>query len=304
MTTRYIISSLLMVSMIFTASASIKSIPFKLVRGVMVIHATVDGQTGNFILDSGVPGVVLNARYFTGKKSYAINCSGFQFIGGISEECQGRVIRMSLGEVSYRGYAAVVDLQPVEKAKRMNILGMVGFKAFKKYEVVFDFHLEEIQLYELDQKGNRTSPEHYVLPDATLNLRFLEHLPYISARIGSREIRLGLDTGAEVNILSEEIYEDNGKLVDNIRSKRIVTMGGTLETLICGNVRSLRINGQLLPEMQTIFMSLDQLNKLSGPDLDGLIGPEFLKHFRTAFNFKRKEIYFWKGDDRLRAARN
>lgn len=304
MTTRYIISSLLMVGLIFSATASTKSIPFKLVRGVILVHATVDGQTGNFILDSGVPGVVLNARYFPGKKSYAMDCSGFQYIGGISEECQGRVIQMDLGEVSYRGYAAVVDLQLIEKAKRMNVLGMIGFKAFKKYELVLDFYLEEIQLYELDRKGKRKTPEHYLLPDDTLHFQLLEHLPYISARLGGREIRLGLDTGAEVNILSEKIYKKFGNMVDDQHSKSMVTMGGTMKTLTGGKVRSIQVNGQHLPEMQTLFMSLEQLNKLSGPDLDGLIGPEFFKHFRTAFNFKRKEIYLWKKDDLLRAARN
>jgi hypothetical protein len=40
-------------------------------------------------------------------------------------------------------------------------------------------------------------------------------------------------------------------------------------------------------------MSIDPLNKLTGPDLDGLLGQEFLKHFRTAFNFKKKEVYLW-----------
>lgn len=304
MTTRYIISNLLLAGVIFTASASPKIIPFKVVRNLMVIHATVNGQSGNFIFDTGVPGMVLNARYFQGNTNFGGDCSGFQFIAGTSGDCKGNPVQMHLGELSIRGYAAVVDLKSMEQKKRMNILGMLGLQALKRYEIVLDYQLEEIQLYELDRKGNRKDPEDYLLPDESLGFRTLEHIPYIPASVNGRELRLGIDTGAEYNILSNEVNDKIKAVVEDWQPKTMVALGGTAQTVASGRVTSVEIGQQQLPGMQTLFTPLHHLNQLSGPDIHGLLGQEFLQYFRTAFNFKRKEIYLWKKDDLLRAARN
>lgn len=301
MTTRYMISLLIAITPL-AAMAIPKIIPFKLVRNMMVVHASVNGQTGNFIFDSGVPGMVLNARYFQGNTNFASDCSGFQSIVGTSSDCKGDHVQMHLGELSIRGYAAVVDLKPMEQKKRMNILGMLGLQALKKYEIVLDYQMEEIRLYDLDGKGSRKDPEDYLLPDESLQFRSLEHIPYIAATVNGQELRLGIDTGAECNIFSEEFGNKLG-VIDQ-QPKTMVTLGGIVRTVPSARVASVIVGQQQLPNLEALFMPLDQLKQLSGPKLHGLLGQEFLQYFRTAFNFKRKEIYLWKKDDLIRAARN
>lgn len=46
-----------------------------------------------------------------------------------------------------------------------------------------------------------------------------------------------------------------------------------------------------LPELETIYILLKHLNKLSGPKIDGLVGLNFLRHFQISLNFKKKKIY-------------
>jgi predicted aspartyl protease len=43
-------------------------IPLVRVSNLFMVEATVDGQTGNFVLDTGAPGLVLNQTYFDGGK--------------------------------------------------------------------------------------------------------------------------------------------------------------------------------------------------------------------------------------------
>lgn len=62
-------------------------------------------------------------------------------------------------------------------------------------------------------------------------------------------------------------------------------------------IHNFQIDNLMLPPMETIFMPIDPLNKLSGPDIDGLLGQEFLKHFQVAINFKKKEVYLWYKDE-------
>ena len=67
MTTHKIFAILLIAGMITTSIAASSTIPFQLAGKLIIVKATVDGQPGNFILDTGVSKLVLNDRYFEGE---------------------------------------------------------------------------------------------------------------------------------------------------------------------------------------------------------------------------------------------
>lgn len=302
MTKQFLICSLLLAGVLPSLQASPKIIPFRIVRNLMVIRATVNGQTGNYIFDTGIPGMVLNARYFEGRPNYGGDCGGLQSIGGTSGDCRGDYVQMHLGELSVRGYAAVVDLSRMEQLKRMNILGMLGMQALKQFEIVLDYSTQEIQLYALDSKGNRRDLEDYLLPDETFQLKLLEHIPYITMEQNGQVWRLGLDTGAELNILAEAHLADLAATARDRQERKMLGMDGVVRNLHAARIPAVLLGAGDLPRMQTLFMPLHHLNQLSGPDLDGLLGQEFLQYFRTAINFKKRELYLWRKEAVIQAA--
>ena len=43
-------------------SGNLQKIPFELVNGLVLVNASINGDTGSFILDTGSPMVVVNPR--------------------------------------------------------------------------------------------------------------------------------------------------------------------------------------------------------------------------------------------------
>jgi hypothetical protein len=111
--------------------------------------------------------------------------------------------------------------------------------------------------------------------------------------MGSMELRLGLDTGAGPMVLSTQVLPQLRDQLDQLESRTLLDLNGHTSRTAATQLTNLRIGNLFLPAMETIFTPLNRLNQLSGPDLDGLLGQEFLQHFRTALNFKKKEIYLW-----------
>ncbi len=78
----------------------------------------------------------------------------------------------------------------------MTILGLIGQAVFKKHELLLDLVHETILLIPIDRKGNRLSRA-FSLPLYEIPFTQKEHFPVVSAYVAGRELRLGLDTGAE-----------------------------------------------------------------------------------------------------------
>ncbi len=290
-----IIAIFIVLVMPYVLSASFYIIPFSLVGNLIVFEATVMGQTGSFILDSGNSEVILNHAYFEGKPNPMSRGKLQSIHGEISSNLEYH-ITLHLDELSVKSYAMVIDLSPIEKRKKMNILGVVGIQVFKKYEIVIDFFSEQIFLYDLDRKGNRFFLEPTPIPTETLAFRYKEHMLYVSGRIGERELKLGVDTGVETNIFSSYLLKSSisGKVAAINRT--VIGINGKTSQVPSFLVGNLQVGNLLIPSTKTLFMSMKPINKLSGPDLDGLLGQAFFRHFRTAFNFKKKEIYLWNAD--------
>lgn len=290
MTCRFILSLIVSVGICSFVSASPKIIPFRISNGLMVFRAKVQGQIGNFIFDTGIPDMVLNEQYFIKRSNFSSGYGSRPPMNSRSGRSGGYPIKMYLDDLTLWGHAAIVDLGLLEKSKRMPIHGMLGLRALKGYEVVLDYHRQEIQLYELTRKGDRKDANDNIRFDEIVDLRFLGHLPYLSTKVNGQDLLMGLDTGAELNVLSEKRLSSitsNGRAYTQ---KKVFLLGSTSAKVTKTGFTNIQVGHATLPELETIFMPLKHLNELSGPKIDGLLGLNFLKHFRISLNFKKKEL--------------
>lgn len=243
-------------------------IPFKLAGKSIYIEARAGGRPGNFIIDTGFQGILLNGRYYEGVKSdrvvYGIN--------GQAQEVEVKYMELSLGEANLPGtYAAVGSLNNIEaQVPGITIMGLIGGNLFMDYELSFDFARGLLTLCRLDNKGRKiASPMPLPPPTDTFSLILKGHLPCIKVKVGKETLCFAVDSGAGANILHHKSLKKIPFYLKNQRAVQLVGLGQQPELATIGVLTGIELEGTPYMPMQTIVKNIGDFSKgLPGPDLD------------------------------------
>lgn len=270
-------------------SAITGTIPFQLNGKFIVVQATVGGKAGNFILDTGTPTLLLNARYYDGEPVDR----AFRDISGQTVQVAVTYPAVLIGDHRWKSiYAEVINLQGLEKVLNMAIHGLLGMNLFRHRNLTIDFQKREITLSDKHEKPEILSA---VPPDAVLPLRYKGLLPMIEARIGNQALQLVVDTGAEINLMDKDLINPlKQSLTVNARQ----TFSGSQrrrQQVTIADVTDLQLGPVSCSPMKTGFIDLGAINRgLGGPTADGILGYELLSQFRLTFAFHDKVLCLWK----------
>lgn len=267
--------------------------PFYLVNKLIIVQATVNHETGWFILDTGLPDLILNKRHFNGKgKQY-----NFQEIHGNAVSASKITIDFRYGGIQLKGREVMaLDLNHLEKKTKLPIKGMIGQKLFQKYELLLDYDQKMITCFRLDRKGNKLAttmvPEYP--PTDTLSFKLKCHLPVVKMKWGGSLLRFGLDTGAGINLVT---HEQSNLLVNSgykVVKVKLLNMDTPKKAVPRKMINAAKLGNHKLLPMKAIPCDFNAINKnLAGKDLDGILGYEFFKQQKVAINFKQRKLYLW-----------
>lgn len=262
---------------------------------LMLVRASVDNKEGFYILDTGTPDLVLNRTYFDGELSPNV-------YSGINDEAlafQTRNVDLRIGDFEVRVKAIIIDFSAIESLTAVPILGAIGNDAFKDCEIVFDYVFNnEFTIYRLDENGNPLKRRAlHQSPSQTLPFLSKGSMPSVLARIGGQAVRLGLDSGSGANLVDKRGKSQFGCCLKDLGKKRLVGFGSAVEMTPFAEISGLTVGEIHCKPMQAFVRSLRQLNSdFKGPDIDGVMGYEFLSRYRTAINFRKKEVHIWDTD--------
>lgn len=282
-----------------TLQAQYATIPFQLAGKLIIIRATVGGQPGNFILDTGITDLVLNSRYFNGEPATAR--LQFNGLNGKSETIQQCRRSLEIGEQRWGVVnARVVSMQALESINGIPIHGLIGTDILQTHILLIDYQKLEIELYPINRKGENTAFAHLTPPDEVLAFKNKGGTPLISLHVGGLDLNLTLDTGAEVNLFAKKYLDQLDAFIGQRQQRRFSGFGQKAQEATFAPLSGVHTNLQEVAEMNTAFADLSHYNRhVPGPKADGIVGYEFLQQFRIAFNFKKREIYLWKIEDGL-----
>lgn len=118
-------------------------VPFELHRNVIIVQAQVGDHQGSFILDTGVPLITLNSKYYTGID----NGETYYDIYGNKAKVSSTYIDLRLRDYYFKGKEAhVIDLEELENRLQRKILGFIGINAFRQCELVLDYVFQELTI--------------------------------------------------------------------------------------------------------------------------------------------------------------
>ncbi|MFT4760774.1 MAG: putative aspartyl protease [Paraglaciecola sp.] len=259
---------------------------FELVGGMIFIEANVNGKVGNFILDTGAPGVILNHKPV--KKSENLVAGG---INGTLEIGEVAINKFEWGIINlsnFTGYA--LDISHLEESFDRKIAGLIGFDVLADFELLFDYEKREVQIL----NARRNSLHKNNQPLQKISFQKQGHLPVIKAKIGKKTYRFGVDTGAEVNLLDKSILADfNHNLATLLPNESIQGLENNTQLVSVAQVHHTEVQSNDFPDMKYLFVDFSAVNHDRAERIDGLLGFPFLERSKVSINYKKQKIYIW-----------
>lgn len=277
-------------------------IPFSRAGNLIVIRARIDGEEGNYILDTGAPGLVLNLTYF---RHYATNhaLDGGDAQGGITGASHNssptKIEDLHIGPFEYKRVSAHrVSLAHLENSKRIRIDGLLGLQLFTRFEMIIDYANNELHLHRISKRESK-SYQHRLLQHAAnysvFDMAVKNGLLLTEASIGWRRLSFVLDTGAETTVLDSRLPD---ALLEQVVIERRVTIAGTgsgKADALYGRLRQLQLGSRVMPDLPVVVTNLEAMsNAFDIRRLDGMLGYDFLARHLVAFNFVTRKMFIWK----------
>ncbi len=283
------------------SSADCTRIPFELIQKMIVVRAIINGVAGNFIVDTGVSGLVLNNQHFRGRDSNRQFCS---VLGEISP-MEVNYVDLELGAfVKKNMYAEIIPLNISITERQIVIIGLIGCNVFRNSTLLIDYEQEQLVICE-PQKGNGELTSNFnayggkdEIP-ITFDLCFTGQLPYIRLKAGVFVLKLILDTGAGITVIDEN-YKGKWQisLVEEIVVGSLGQKPYRSEKFLLDGFQM----GERYFKMKAIFFNMTPVNqRIAGPDIDGIAGYELLNAFKTLIDFRKRKVYLWPGSRKLLA---
>jgi hypothetical protein len=286
--------------LVVTSNPASCIIPFSRAGNLIIIRAKADTIEGNFILDTGAPGLILNSTYF---RNYPITESDpATHQGGINGSVVSfggtNILNFSFGAVNYyKIYADRIHLGHIENSKGVKILGLIGMQLFQKFEMIIDYDKSLIYLHLIGKKEARTYQSellsdtslYSVLPITLSDNKILTY-----GKVGGKKLTFLVDTGAESNVIDSRLSEN---VLDNVTVTRRIQLNGTgsnrVEALY-GDIKNITIGNRDISSMPVLITNMEKMCFSYNRCLDGMLGFDFLSMHKIGFNFVKRKMYIWK----------
>jgi hypothetical protein len=270
------------------------SLPFHLIDGFILLDAEIEGKRGKLMFDTGNPNsFLLNNNFLELNKDKKIG-SGSVGSGQRLEVYQDEVNNIRLG-LDFQ-----IDFQTVKHANlgftqlgiTSDLMGFVGYEFMKDYEFVIDYDNQIIEMYLiLDNKENQLYSEDEVVVELDFSTPFLSNIPYVDFDCNGQRITASFDTGNQGNLhLNESKTKEFVKsgVINEGKSNGIYGQSAKVTIYTMDN---LSYNGVKLDKIKNMMISENSgipITETNQFDLG--IGYQFLKNYRSIWNFRTKKI--------------
>ena len=259
-------------------------IPFELIRGMIVMQASINDQPGHFILDTGAPLMVVNETPETPSRIAA----------SFKEEIEvGETIINNFdwaGIEEKKLNALVLDISHLEQAFQRPLKGMIGFNAIKEYELLFDYEQQVVRRYHARKNllHDQASPLH------KLPFQKMDHLPVITVKIGNKKFHFGLDTGACANMIDQSALEAlEAELITELPDEEVQGLDRSINRVKAVAIHSIEARDMIIEDLKFLATDMPELHTDDGMVLDGLLGYSFLSRMKFSINYPKQRIYVW-----------
>lgn len=265
--------------------ASDTAIPLRILRGLAFVDASIDQIPGKFLLDTGAPYLVINQKVTSQKTIIQASsfANHFQIGSAKVNDFQWSSIRRKSLD------ALVLDINHLNEYTHTPVAGIIGYDLLKSYEVYIDYPNAQVLLLTPGKNKLHIAAE----PLATIEFELQDHLPVVTVQINGQTFRLGLDTGAGVNLLDAR-HQANllASLEATIRETSVRAIDQSTNLRETAVLESTQLSGLNLGEMSYLFSDLSHLEATT-LKIDGLLGFPFFKKVKCSIDYPNRKLHIW-----------
>lgn len=269
--------------------------PMRLVHGLILVEAEVDGRRGAFLLDSGAPTLVLNQREFPVPATEGpLAASSGQGVNGRMDGASYHVTQsFNWQGISFKD-KEVPTLDLASLAGRLGgapLLGIIGYNVFSQYALTLDYHGGLVRL----RQPGADAP---AAPAPLMRVPFTlsGHLPVVALTVAGQTFDVAVDCGAQTNLLDQQYEAALAPQLRQPATSRLSGADAASRTVASGQLRAVRLAGPLVfRHQQTVFTDNSHLNQNPNrAHLQGLVGYPLLSQYRTTIDYVNKQLEFSK----------
>ncbi|MDU8887238.1 hypothetical protein RXV94_13785 [Yeosuana sp. MJ-SS3] len=264
--------------------------PFWLTEtGHIVVEAIVNGKKGNFIVDSGTSdNLMLNSQY-SSYDTTKLSKKPLGVSGEVGDAGEVMIESFTWNKLIFNNIKAVVsNLDHLGKRTKIDeFAGTIGYGLLKNFIIEFDYNHSQLILW---QNSSLVKKAYNIKSNQIVPLSMAYHIPVLQAKIGKQEIKLGIDCGAQGNMLETKWEKELKNSYSNVRKDKLGGAENNYVDVIKVSMKDIQIKERPY-EMDFVFGNLfGGAHKVDM--LDGLLGYRFLSYQKTVLNFKDNELYF------------
>ena len=252
-------------------------IQFELINGLIVLSASVDGQEGNFILDTGSPQLLLNSK---------VKKADFACVS-VDRTMKAKYVdvdHLKIGNFEkHRIEAWATNLSFLEELLDLKISGLIGLDIITESRLWIDYENERIYLLPSSistlplNMGNRNT----VALDFELSD---QGMPVVHLPINQKSMYLAFDTGAGLSVLNHDV------LPEAFTTKNNNSQDGDQNI----DHFNLRIGHLTIRNLAYISSDLQKFNEETSIKIDGILSVSSLNAQQVLIDYPNSKIYiFW-----------
>ena len=281
-------------SKVIQGSSQVIKIPFTMAGNLIAVEVELEGEKRKFILDTGSPRVILNSKYIAAQDTARRTLSSVKGVGGnISGMDIQELKSLDFGGIRMENQEVLtIDLSHLEKELEQEIYGLIGFELIKDYDLLFDYQAKVLTLIK-PEGYEKYRQEHFANNQlTTLPIKLEGHIPIVEASINNIKFNFGIDSGAESNLIEDDLYLSLKKCTAKRRTDELVGADNKVKKVKKGKLKKMTIGNKTFKKLTTLYSDISHLNKAYQLKIDGLIGFPVLSKQKTLISFERKELIF------------
>jgi predicted aspartyl protease len=256
----------------------------------------INGRDANFVVDTGSGFTVISsdaAKRFgvpviaKGGTSQGVGGDGkFPIVYGLIRSLQIGDVKIKAIPCFVRPFHGVKERPPDERAD-----GFLGLSVLSHFLTQLDYKHSRIRLDRNEGKDLTAAfePGVTVVPFRTTQNGLISVETELD---GSHRINAILDSGASSSVISTAAV-DRLKMHDSIikgQTVRVVGAAGISENVELLFIRNCKVADLQQNNLRALVLPFNAINETSGFEQSGILGGDFLRHFRVAIDFTRAQV--------------
>jgi predicted aspartyl protease len=273
------------------------AVPIEIVNDRPIIHMRIgkNDEELRFVIDTGSNISVISQKTADRLKIRAVARGGSaRGVGGTGkfEIVYGFLSSISIGDVKIRNVPVYLRQFPAEIGKYD---GYIGLALISKFLTTIDFGNNTLSI------SKRRSDDD-AAPQPLGENEFISYLRLTPSGFLSGEVTLPgielplnfiVDTGAELSVISTELAEREGvKQFERDTKMRVIGAAGVTEGVPLFRLPSVSFGKHSLADVRAIALNLSVINENAGFEQSGILGGNFLRHYRLTFDFQNYTLSF------------